>query len=252
MSFIYNMELKDKVAVVTGAAQGIGKAIALLLARKGASLVLCDINLEMVKGAAGEIEEEGGRCIALKSDVSKSQDAEKIIKETVEHFGSVDVLVNNAGITKDSVLLRMKEEQWDQVMAVNLKGTFNFTKAAIKVMLRQKSGKIINIASITGLMGNAGQANYSASKAGVIGFTKAIAREYAERGITVNAIAPGFIATTMTDVIPEKEREELIRHIPMRRLGTPEDVANAVYFLASEESRYITGHVIGVNGGLYM
>jgi len=246
------MALKDKVAVVTGAAQGIGKAIALLLARKGASLVLCDINLEMVREAAREIEEEKGRCLALKSDVSKSQDAEKIIKETVEHFGSVDVLVNNAGITRDNVLLRMKEEQWDQVMAVNLKGTFNFTKAAIKVMLRQKSGKIINIASITGLMGNAGQANYSASKAGIIGFTKAIAREYADRGITVNAIAPGFIATTMTDAIPEKEREELIKQIPMKRLGTPEDVANAVYFLTSEEASYITGHVMGVNGGLYM
>ena len=246
------MALKDKVAVVTGAAQGIGKAIALLLARKGASLVLCDINLEMVREAAREIEEEKGRCLALKSDVSKSQDAEKIIKETVKHFGSVDVLVNNAGITRDNVLLRMKEEQWDQVMAVNLKGTFNFTKAAIKVMLRQKSGKIINIASITGLMGNAGQANYSASKAGIIGFTKAIAREYADRGITVNAIAPGFIATTMTDAIPEKEREELIKQIPMKRLGTPEDVANAVYFLTSEEARYITGHVMGVNGGLYM
>ena len=245
------MEHKDKVAVVTGAAQGIGKAIALLLARKGASLALCDINLEMVREAAREIEEEG-RCLALKSDVSKSQDAEKIIKETVEHFGSVDILVNNAGITKDNVLLRMKEDQWDQVMAVNLKGTFNFTRAAVKVMLRQRSGKIVNVASITGLMGNAGQANYSASKAGIIGFTKSIAREYADRGITVNAVAPGFITTTMTDAIPEKEREELIKQIPMRRLGTPEDVAKTVYFLSSEDASYITGQVIGVNGGLYM
>ena len=246
------MELKNKVAVVTGSAQGIGKTIALHLARKGASLVLCDINLEMTKETAREIEEGGGRCLSLKSDVSNFQDAEKVIKETVEHFGSVDILVNNAGITKDNILLRMKEEQWDQVMAVNLKGTFNFTKASIKVMLRQKSGKIINIASITGLMGNAGQANYSASKAGVIGFTKAVAREYADRGITVNAIAPGFIETTMTDAIPEKEREELIKQIPMKRLGIPEDVANAVCFLSSEEASYITGQVIGVNGGLYM
>lgn len=246
------MELNNKVAVVTGAAQGIGKTILLLLAQKGASLVLCDINLEMAGETAREIESRGGSCLALKSDVSNFQDAEKIIKQTVEHFGSVDILVNNAGITKDNVLLRMKEEQWDQVMAVNLKGTFNFTKAAIRVMFRQKRGKIINIASITGLMGNAGQANYSASKAGVIGFTKAIAREYADRGITVNAVAPGFITTAMTDDIPEKEREELIKQIPMKRLGTPEDVANVVCFLASEEASYITGQVIGVNGGLYM
>jgi 3-oxoacyl-[acyl-carrier protein] reductase len=180
------------------------------------------------------------------------QDAEKIIKEAVAHFGSLDILVNNAGITRDNVLIRMKEEQWDQVMAVNLKGTFNVTKAAIKVMMRKKSGKIVNIASITGLMGNAGQANYSASKAGVIGFTKSIAREYADRGITVNAVAPGFIETAMTDAIPEREREELIRQIPVKKLGTPEDVANAVYFLVSEEASYITGQVIGVNGGLYM
>lgn len=246
------MAPNGKVAIVTGAAQGIGKTIALLFAAKGASLVLCDINLEAAEKTAREIEEKGGKCLALKSDVSNFQDAEKIIKQAVEHFGSLDILINNAGITRDNVLLRMKEEQWDQVMAVNLKGTFNFTRAAIKVMMRKKRGKIINIASITGMMGNAGQANYSASKAGVIGFTKAIAREYADRGITVNAVAPGFIATAMTDAIPEKEREELIKQIPMKKLGTPEDVANAVYFLASDEASYITGHVIGVNGGLYM
>ncbi|MBW1838353.1 MAG: 3-oxoacyl-[acyl-carrier-protein] reductase [Deltaproteobacteria bacterium] len=246
------MAPNGKVAIVTGAAQGIGKTIALLFAAKGASLVLCDINLEAAEKTAREIEEKGGKCLALKSDVSNFQDAEKIIKQAVEHFGSLDILINNAGITRDNVLLRMKEEQWDQVMAVNLKGTFNFTRAAIKVMMRKKSGKIINIASITGMMGNAGQANYSASKAGVIGFTKAIAREYADRGITVNAVAPGFIATAMTDAIPEREREELIKQIPMKKLGTSEDVANAVYFLASDEASYITGHVIGVNGGLYM
>jgi 3-oxoacyl-[acyl-carrier protein] reductase len=246
------MALNGKVAVVTGAAQGIGKTITLLLSEKGASLVLCDINLEAAEETAREIEERGGKYLALKSDVSNFQDAEKIIKQAVERFGSIDILINNAGITKDNVLLRMKEEQWDQVMAVNLKGTFNFTKAAIKVMLRKRSGRIVNIASITGMMGNAGQANYSASKAGVIGFTKAVAREYADRGITVNAVAPGFIATAMTDAIPEKEKEELIKQIPMKKLGTPEDVANAVYFLASDEAHYITGHVIGVNGGLYM
>jgi 3-oxoacyl-[acyl-carrier protein] reductase len=180
------MELAHKVAVVTGAAQGIGKTIAVYLAGKGASLVVCDINLEMASETAREIETAGGSCLALQSDVTSLTDAERIIKEGSERFGAVDILVNNAGITKDNVLLRMKEEQWDQVMAVNLKGTFNCTKAAIKLMLRQKRGTVINIASITGLMGNAGQANYSASKAGVIGFTKAIAREYAERGITLH------------------------------------------------------------------
>jgi len=246
------MELANKVAVVTGAAQGIGKAIAVSLARKGASLVVCDINLDLASETAREIETGGGRSLALKSDVTNLTDAEQMIKEAAEHFGSVDILVNNAGITKDNVLLRMKEEQWDQVMAVNLKGTFNCTKAAIKVMLRQKRGTVINIASITGLMGNPGQANYSASKAGVIGFTKAVAREYAERGITVNAVAPGFIATAMTDAIPEKEREALIKQIPLQRLGTPLDVAHAVCFLASEQAAYITGQVLGVNGGLYM
>ena len=246
------MERAKKVAVVTGAAQGIGKTIALCLAETGASLVVCDINLEMATETAQEIETAGGSCLALKSDVTSLPDAERIMKETTEHFGAVDILVNNAGITKDNVLLRMKEEQWDQVMAVNLKGTFNCTKAAIRLMLRQKRGTVINIASITGLMGNPGQANYSASKAGVIGFTKAIAREYAERGITVNAVAPGFIATAMTDAIPEKERETLVNQIPLQRLGTPLDVAHAVCFLASEQASYITGQVIGVNGGLYM
>jgi 3-oxoacyl-[acyl-carrier protein] reductase len=246
------MELKNKVAIVTGAAQGIGKVIALFLARKGAAVVVCDINLEIAEKTAREIEGGGGRCLALKSDVSNYEEAEKIVKEAVAQLGSLDILVNNAGITKDNVLLRMKDDQWDQVMAVNLKGTFNFTKAAVRVMLRQKRGSIVNIASITGLMGNAGQSNYSASKAGVIGFTKAVAREYADRGIKVNAVAPGFITTAMTDAIPEREREELIKQIPMKKLGTPEDVASAVYFLASEDARYITGQVIGVNGGLYM
>ena len=246
------MELKDKVAVVTGAAQGIGKVIALFLARKGAAVVVCDINLEMAEETAREIEDGGGRCLALKSDVSNYEEAEKIVKEAVAQLGSLDILVNNAGITKDNILIRMKDDQWDQVMAVNLKGTFNFTKAAVKVMMRQKRGSIVNIASITGLMGNAGQANYPASKGGVIGFTKAVPREYADRGITVNAVAPGFIATAMTDAIPEREKEELTKQIPMKKLGTPEDVASAVYFLASEDAGYITGQVIGVNGGMYM
>jgi len=246
------MGIENKVAVVTGAAQGIGKAIATLLASKGATVVVCDINLEMARETAREIESGGASCHAIRADVTQLGDAGQIVKETVQQCGTLDILVNNAGITKDNVLLRMKEDQWDQVMAVNLKGTFTCTKAAIRVMMRQKRGTIINVASITGLMGNAGQANYSASKAGVIGFTKAVAREYADRGITVNAVAPGFIATAMTDAIPEKEREALIGQIPLNRLGSPEDVANAVYFLASEESSYITGQVISINGGLYM
>ena len=246
------MGLQGKGAVITGAAQGIGKAIAQLLSERGASLLLCDVNLEKAGETAREIEAGGGRCRACRADVTRPADADALLQEAVQHLGAVDILVNNAGITRDNVLLRMKEDQWDQVMAVNLKGTFNCTKAAVKVMLRQKKGTVINIASITGLMGNPGQANYSASKAGVIGFTKAIAREYAERGITVNAVAPGFIETAMTDAIPEKEREALISQIPLKRLGTPRDVAEVVCFLASDEASYITGQVIGVNGGLYM
>ncbi len=246
------MSVKGKRAIVTGAAQGIGKTIAALLVERGASLLLCDVDLEKTEGAAREIGAGGGTCLACRADVTQSADAEALVQDAVKRLGAVDVLVNNAGITRDNVLLRMKEDQWDQVMAVNLKGTFNCTKAAIKVMLRQKQGTVINIASITGLMGNAGQANYSASKAGVIGFTKAIAREYADRGITVNAVAPGFIQTAMTDAIPEKEREALINGIPLKRLGTPLDVARVVCFLASDEAGYITGQVIGVNGGLYM
>jgi 3-oxoacyl-[acyl-carrier protein] reductase len=246
------MGVKGKRVIVTGAAQGIGKAIAGLLAEGGAALLLCDVNLEKTEEAAREIGATGATCLACMADVTKSADADALVQDAVQRLGAVDVLVNNAGITRDNVLLRMKEDQWDQVMAVNLKGTFNCTKAAIRVMLRQKKGTVINIASITGLMGNAGQANYSASKAGVIGFTKAIAREYADRGITVNAVAPGFIQTAMTDAIPEKEREALINQIPLKRLGTPLDVAQAVCFLASDEAGYITGQVIGVNGGLYM
>jgi len=246
------MGVKGKRIIVTGAAQGIGKAIAALLAEQGASLLLCDVDLEKTEASAREIGAGGATCLACRADVTKSADAEALVQDAVGRLGAVDVLVNNAGITRDNVLLRMKEDQWDQVMAVNLKGTFNCTKSAIKVMIRQKKGAVINIASITGLMGNAGQANYSASKAGVIGFTKAIAREYADRGITVNAVAPGFIQTAMTDAIPEKERETLISQIPLKRLGTPLDVARVVLFLASDEAAYITGQVIGVNGGLYM
>jgi 3-oxoacyl-[acyl-carrier protein] reductase len=245
-------ELNGRVAIVTGGAQGIGKAIALTLARHGADVVVTDINLERAQETSQEIEALQVRSLAIKANVADVSAAEQMVKETVDKLGKIDILVNNAGITRDNVLLRMKPEEWDQVMEVNLKGTYACTRAALKFMFRQKNGRIVNIASITGLMGNAGQANYSASKAGIIGFTKAVAREYANRGITVNAVAPGFIDTAMTQAIPEKEREALTKQIPMERLGTPDDVAAAVYFLVSELSGYITGQVINVNGGMYM
>jgi len=246
------VELSGKVALVTGAAQGIGKAIALLLARNGADVVVSDINLEKAQETANEIEGMGRRSFAIKVNVADLKDVEQMVKAIVEQFGRIDILVNNAGITRDRLILRMTEEDWDAVLDVNLKGTFNCTKAAIRYMSKQRSGKIVNIASVTGEMGNPGQANYAASKAGVIGFTKTIAREFAGRGINVNAIAPGYIQTPMTDAVPEKAKEELKRMIPMERLGKPEDVAQAVLFLVSENSSYITGQVLNVNGGIYM
>jgi 3-oxoacyl-[acyl-carrier protein] reductase len=246
------MDLKDKVAIVTGAAQGIGKVIALGLAKCGADIAVSDINEDSLKEAVKEIEALGRKAIAVKMDVCSLKDSEDMVKKTVDAFGKVDILINNAGITRDTVLLRMKEEQWDQVIQVNLKGTFNCTKAVIRSMFKQKSGKIINISSVTGAMGNAGQANYSASKAAVMGFTKSIAREYAHCGITVNAVAPGFIKTAMTDAIPEKDRDAMISIIPAKRLGLPEDVADTVCFLASDKANYITGQVIHINGGMYM
>lgn len=246
------MNLEKKIAFVTGAGQGIGKTIALTLAQHGADVVVADINEATVSTVAHEIEALGRRALSLGLDVVNLAACEEAIKKTIDAFGKLDILVNNAGITRDMVLLRMKEEQWDQVIAVNLKGTFNCTKAAIRHMFRNKYGRIVNISSVTGAMGNPGQANYSASKAAVMGFTKAVAREYAHCGITVNAVAPGFIKTAMTDAIPEKEREAMIAMIPAQKLGTPEDVAHIVCFLASDLASYITGQVIHVNGGLYM
>ncbi len=246
------VELEGKVAIVTGAAQGIGKAISLLLARRGADVVSADINIEKAEETASEIESIGRRSIAVKVNVADPEDVERMVQTVIERFGKIDILVNNAGITRDRLILRMTEEDWDAVMDINLKGTFNCTKSCIRHMSRQKSGKIVNIASVVGEMGNAGQANYAASKAGVIGFTKTIAREFAQRGINVNAIAPGYIQTPMTEALPEKVKEELKRLIPMERLGQPEDVAQAVLFLVSEASSYITGQVLNVNGGIYM
>jgi len=247
-----SMKLKGKVALITGGAQGIGKAIALLFTREGAKVVIADINLEKARETCQEVESLGGETLAVGGNVASAKEAETMVQQAADQFGRLDILVNNAGITRDQVLLRMKEEDWDLVMAVNLKGAFLCTKAALRLFLKQKSGKVVNIASVTGEMGNAGQANYAASKAGLIGFTKSIAREYASRNIQVNAVAPGFIDTAMSQAIPQKDREFLIKQIPMERLGTAEDVAEAVLFLASPAADYITGQVLSVNGGMYM
>jgi 3-oxoacyl-[acyl-carrier protein] reductase len=238
--------------LITGAAQGIGKSIALLLAQNGANIVVSDINLERAEETAREIESIGSKAMAVKVDVANLKEVEQMVEAVLEKFGKIDILVNNAGITRDKLILRMTEEDWDTVLNVNLKGTFNCTKVVVRHMAKQRSGKIVSIASVVGEMGNAGQANYSASKAGVIGLTKTIAREFAQRRINVNAIAPGYIETPMTEILPEKVKEELKSLIPMERLGKPEDVAEAVLFLVSEESNYITGQVLNVNGGIYM
>jgi 3-oxoacyl-[acyl-carrier protein] reductase len=246
------LELKDKVALITGGAQGIGRAVALLLAEHGADIAVSDVNLEKAEETAGEIRGLGRKSLAVKANVANSEDVEQLVRSLLKEFGRIDILVNNAGIAKDKLILRMTDEDWDAVLNVNLKGTFLCTRAVIRHMSKQRSGKIVNIASVVGEMGNAGQANYAASKAGVIGFTKTIAREFAQRGINVNAVAPGYIETPMTDAIPEKAKEELKRMIPMERLGRPEDVARAVLFLVSEASGYMTGQVLNVNGGIYM
>ncbi len=246
-------DLEGKVAVVTGSARGIGRAICLKLARLGADVVVNDVsNEEMALGLVKEIEKMGRKAMFIKADIADVAEARKLMDETVEKFGKIDVLVNNAGITRDNLILRMREEEWDAVLNVNLKGTFNCVQAATKYMIKQRRGVIVNIASIVGMTGNAGQANYSASKAGVIGLTKTIARELASRGIRANAVAPGFIETDMTRRLSEDIRERLIKQIPLTRLGGPEDVANLVAFLASEESSYITGEIIKVDGGMVM
>jgi 3-oxoacyl-[acyl-carrier protein] reductase len=246
------MRLKENVAFITGAAQGIGKSIALTFAAEGASIIVSDINLELASQTAKELEALGGKALALKTNVADAADVEAALQEGAKAFGKINILVNNAGITKDALLIRMKKEDWDAVLSVNLSGVFNCTKSAASLMIRQRYGKIINIASIVGQMGNAGQANYAASKAGVIGFTKTVARELAGRNIMVNAIAPGFIQTAMTDRIPEEIKKKMLEQIPLGKLGQPEDVARAALFLASSDADYITGQVISVNGGMYM
>lgn len=247
------MMLKGKNAVVTGASRGIGRAIALKFADLGANVVLnyrSDVN--SVNGVIKEIEAKGVKAVAIQGDVSSFEDSKKIIDKAIEKLGSIDILVNNAGITKDSLIMRMKEEEFDKVIEVNLKGVFNCIRHTVPIMMKQRSGKIINISSVVGLSGNAGQANYASAKAGVIGMTKSVAKEIASRGITVNAIAPGYIETDMTEVLSDKVKETVKLNIPLKKLGSPEDIANTAAFLASDMASYITGQVISVDGGMYI
>ena len=246
------MKLQGKVALVTGGAQGIGKAIALALAREGADIIVSDIMVETAEKTAAEIAGLGVRAKALKMNVADPAEVDAKVKEAQTEFGKIDILVNNAGITKDTLLIRMKPDDFDAVIAVNLKGTYNCTKAVAPIMMKSRWGRIVNIASIVGQIGNVGQANYSASKAGVIGLTKTSARELAARNINVNAVAPGYIDTEMTKKLPDDVKAKMQEQIPLGRLGTPEDVAAAVLFLVSDDSSYITGQVIGVNGGMAM
>lgn len=247
------MENIEKTALVTGASRGIGRAIALVLAAKGFAVALNYAGShDAAEAVKKEIEEAGGKAFTIQGDVSKSEDVDRIFKAVKDEFGGLDVLVNNAGINRDALLIRMKESNWDDVIATDLKSDFLTTKAAAAMMMRKRKGSIINISSVVGIMGNIGQANYAAAKAGVIGLTKACAKEMAARNIRVNAVAPGFIETAMTDGIPEKIREGMISSIPMGRMGQPEDIAKAVCFLASDDSSYITGQVLVVDGGLVM
>ena len=245
------MILHGKTALVTGAGKGIGRAIALRLANEGANVVINYSGSEdAAADCAAECEKAGVRTLRVKADVSDAAQVEEMFARAVEEFGTVDILVNNAGITRDKIILRMKEEDFDSVLDINLKGSYNCMKAASKIMLKQRSGRIISISSIVGLRGNAGQVNYSASKAGIIGMTKSLARELASKGINVNAVAPGFIETDMTKALPEVEKEKLLAVIPAGRMGKPEDIAGAVLFLAGPDSSYVTGQVLTVDGGM--
>ena len=246
------VSLEGKIALVTGGARGIGKEIALVLAKEGANIALCDVNLEEAEKTAKEIQELGRDSMAFKADVADLGQVQDMVDKILDKFKRLDILINNAGITRDGLILRMSEEDWDKVIAVNLKGCFVCTKVVSKVMLKQRSGKIVNLASIIGIMGNAGQANYAASKAGIIGLTKSVAKELASRGVCVNAIAPGFINTEMTAKLSEETKKNMLLNIPLRRLGEPKDVANLALFLSSENSSYITGQVVSIDGGMSM
>ena len=244
--------LEGRTALVTGASQGIGRACALELAKAGAKVALAARNEAKLAEVAGEIAVLGGTAQAFAIDIASEESIKAGAKATIGHFGSIEILVNNAGITRDGLMLRMKRADWDAVISTNLTGTFLLTQAVVSSMLRARWGRIINISSVVGETGQAGQANYAASKAGLIGLTKSLARELASRGITANAVAPGYIETAMTAVLDEKQREHMMTQIPLARAGTDQDIANAVRFLASEEAAYITGHVLDVNGGMYM
>lgn len=247
------MTLENKVALVTGGSRGIGKAIVLKLAKAGADIAVNFAgNVAAAEAVAAEVRDMGRRCVLVQGNVADAAVAAEMINKVIAELGKIDILINNAGITKDALLLRMKEEDWDAVLNTNLKGMFNCTKAAIKFMMKQKSGKIVNMASVVGITGNPSQANYAAAKAGCIGFTKAVAKEIASRGINVNAVAPGYIETDMTAVLPEKVKEEMAAGIPLNRPGKPQDVANAVLFLVSDEAAYITGQTLNVDGGMVM
>lgn len=245
--------LNGKTAIITGSGRGIGKAIALKLASLGADIVINDIpSSNYADDTAKEVEALGVKAIVVKGDVRNQEDVAALVKETVDTFGRVDIFVNNAGITRDGLILRMTEEDWDMVMDINLKGAFNCIKAVSRPMMKQKGGSIINMASVVGVMGNPGQANYVASKAGLIGLTKTTAKEFAKKGIRCNAVAPGFIKSDMTDKLPDDVKKQYLSGIPLERFGTPEDIADVVAFLASDQSKYVTGQVINVDGGLVM
>ncbi len=244
--------LEGKVALVTGGGRGIGREIALLFAKEGADVALCDVDLKIAQATQSDIEALGRRAMSFGTDVTDFKKVEEMVNLILDNLKRIDILVNNAGITRDNLLLRMSEQDWDKVLAVNLKGVFNGTRAVSKVMVKQRGGKIINIASIIGIMGNAGQANYAASKGGIISFTKSVARELASRNVNANAVAPGFIQTAMTDKLKADQREAMRTQIPLNRLGEPADVAQACLFLASDDSDYVTGQTLVVDGGMSM
>lgn len=246
------MSLSERVVIVTGGGQGIGQEISLKLSSLGASIVVSDINIDTATKVSASINDNGGKSIAVQANVASPKEVSSLIEQTLATFGRIDILVNNAGITRDNIILRMSESDWDLVLSINLKGAFLCSQAVLRTMIKQRWGRIINISSVVGLMGNAGQANYASAKAGLIGLTKTIAREVASRSITANAIAPGFIDTGMTSKLSDNVKQEAIRQIPVGSFGLPKDIAHAVAFFASEESHYITGQVLNIDGGMFM